>query len=113
MTRTVAPNWEMRSRFIAGLVDGTKISAWWPRRCAANATAAPWLPPDAAIRPASGMFSAARIRLNAPRDLNEPAYCNSSSFRATPWPRPSSPGRVEMIGVRRMYGEMRARAAPI
>ena len=58
---------------------GTKISARCPRARATWATATPWLPPDAATTPAAGT-SAASTRLKAPRGLNEPACCSSSSL---------------------------------
>ena len=80
----------MRSRFIAGLVDGTNTSARCPRRPATWATAAPWLPPEAAMRPAAGT-SARNTRWNAPRGLNEPVCCSSSSFSVTGTGKPSSP----------------------
>ena len=53
-----------------------------PRAAATWATATPWLPPDAATTPAAGT-SAASTRLNAPRGLNEPACCSSSSLRVS------------------------------
>ena len=69
-------------------------SAVRPSARAAYATAAPWLPPDAAITPAGGRSPAARavtMRLNAPRGLKLPACCTSSSFKMTGNPRPNSP----------------------
>ena len=50
---------------------GTKIFAGMPSRRAAQATATPWLPPDAATTPAGGISRVSRLA-NAPRALNDP-----------------------------------------
>ena len=100
----------MRSRFIAGLVDGTKTSARCPSLVATWATAAPWLPPEAATNPAGGT-SARRTRWNAPRGLNEPVCWSSSSLSVTGVARPSSPAAISTTGVVRTYVPIRAAAA--
>ena len=52
-------------------ISGTKIRALIPSLFAANATAAPWLPPEAAATPAAGT-GVDRSVLKAPRALNDP-----------------------------------------
>src|SRR4029453_4800549 len=89
-----------------------KISARWPRMLAANATARPKFPPDAAITPGAGT-SDERSLLNAPRGLNEPVCCMSSSFKVTRQERSKTPGSSSSTGVRRTYGSIRPRAARI
>src|SRR3712207_1524976 len=96
----------------AGLeISGTKMRARTPSRLAAKATAAPWLPPDAAATPAAGTGFDRRV-LKAPLVLNEPACCRNSSFRLTGPSWPNAFGRVQ-TGVRRIWGAMRAWAASI
>jgi hypothetical protein len=84
---------------------GTKIVAGTRRFIAAYATAAPWLPPDAATTPAGGTSRSSRFA-NAPRVLNDPACCNSSSFANSAMleSRPASAGSSARSGVRRTYG---------
>ena len=72
----------MRSILAGEDTVGTKILAGMPSRCAAYATATPWLPPDAAATPAGGTSRSRRF-VNAPRALNEPAHCSCSSLRVT------------------------------
>src|SRR5437762_3627816 len=70
---------------------------------AACATAAPWLPPEAATTPAAGTLRNSRLA-KAPRALNEPDCCSSSSLRTMVMPsRPKSRPSTSTIGVRRMY----------
>ena len=73
----------MRSAFTFGELDGRKISARWPSVRAACATASPKFPPDAAMTPTSGTSEDSSL-LNAPRGLNEPVCCVSSSFKRDP-----------------------------
>ena len=81
---------------------GTKIFAGTFSCIAANATAAPWLPPDAATTPAGGTVCVSRF-VNAPRVLNDPARCSSSSFTTTrACARPKSAPATSTTGVRRM-----------
>ncbi len=91
----------MRSTFAAEEMLGTKIVAVRPSRIAAYATAAPWLPPDAATTPGAGTSRKSRFA-NAPRVLNEPACCMNSSLSVTVAHRsPSSLPRSSIAGVRR------------
>src|SRR5256885_8933311 len=74
--------------------------------CAACATAAPWLPPEAATTPAGGSLRRTRLA-NAPRALNEPDCWRSSSLRTRVIPgRPKSRPSTSTTGVRRMYGRI-------
>ena len=96
---------------MAGAASGTWISAGSARTVAAWATAAAWLPPDAAITPAAGTVLA-RMRLNAPRGLNEPVCWNSSSFRTRSRSEPEGardPGGS--TGVTRTWPAIRSAAA--
>src|ERR1700733_7741625 len=64
----------------------------------------PWLPPDAATTPAGGTSRSSRLA-NAPRALNEPACCRSSSLKSTCTPAtPRSAPSTSMTGVRRTNG---------
>ena len=76
-----APYARMRATFAGDDTVGTKIFAGTPSRIAAYATAAPWLPPDAATTPVGGILRSSKF-VNAPRALNDPECCNSSSFSA-------------------------------
>src|SRR4051812_30115042 len=80
---------------------------------AACATAAPWLPPDAATTPTAGTERRSRLA-NAPRALKEPDCCSSSSLSTsvTP-PRPKSRPSTSTTGVRRMYGRITGSVAAI
>ena len=98
--RTSAPSERIRSAFTFGDVEGTKISARCPRVRAAYATASPKFPPEAAMTPTAGT-SEASILLNAPRVLNEPVCCISSSFSVTRQGSPNAPGSSSSTGVRR------------
>ena len=85
-TRRASPRSpSMRSRFRGDVISGTNTSTGRPRARPAKATAAPWLPPEAATRAAGqpARSASASTRLNAPRGLNEPACWSSSSFRVT------------------------------
>src|SRR5437867_2467758 len=87
---------------------GTKIRAGIFNVIAAKATAAPWLPPDAATTPDFGISRVSRF-VNAPRALNDPARCVNSSLSVTRRPgMPISPPSTSTTGVRRMYGAMTA-----
>src|SRR5205807_1092157 len=81
-----------------------------PRFCAAKATARPWLPPEAATTPAAGISRVRRF-VKAPRALKEPACCSSSSLRTSGTPIPKSAPSTSTMGVRRIYGRMRAYVA--
>jgi hypothetical protein len=77
---------------------------------AAYATAAPWLPPDAATTPAAGTGRRSRL-VNAPRTLNEPDSCVCSSFRVSGnGGRPKSAPVVCSTGVSRIRGAIAAYA---
>src|SRR5215470_9212021 len=78
-------------------------SAW-----AAKATAAPWLPPDAATTPAAGTSRSSRLA-NAPRALNDPACCSCSSLSSSgPAGSPKSARSTLITGVRRTCGAISA-----
>ena len=80
---------------------------------AAYATAAPWLPPEAATTPAAGTSRVSRLA-NAPRALNEPACCSSSSLKLEPAKaRPKSAARTSITGVRRTCGRIRRSTSAI
>src|SRR5713226_2487530 len=80
---------------------------------AACATAAPWLPPEAATTPASGTRRNKRLA-KAPRALNEPDCCRSSSLKTRVMlARPKSPPSTSTIGVRRMCGRITGSVAAI
>src|SRR5450756_2994309 len=72
----------MRSILAGAETVGTKILAGTPSRCAAWATATPWLPPEAATTPASGSSRSSRLA-KVPRVLNDPEHCSCSSLRQT------------------------------
>ena len=76
---------------------------------AAYATASPKFPPEAATTPASGT-SDASILLNAPRGLNDPVCCSSSSFSVSGVSIPNDPAPVSTTGVVRTCPRMRSRA---
>ena len=100
-------------RFAGEATAGTKIFAGTPSFIAAYATAAPWLPPEAATTPAAGTLRISRFA-NAPRGLNEPVCWKSSSLSVSGMgPSPSSSPRTSMIGVRRTCGAIRRCAAAI
>src|SRR6478672_1295596 len=79
---------------------------------AAYATAAPWLPPDAAITPAPGTL-ADNKRLKAPRGLKLPVCCSSSSFSVTGRFIPQSMEFSRMTGVCLTWPPILAAAAAI
>src|SRR5437763_16574728 len=73
------------------------------RSLAAWPTDAAWLPPEAATSPAAGTLRSSRLA-KAPRALNEPDCCSSSSLTTMVTPsRPKSRPSTSTIGVRRMY----------
>src|ERR687898_1622539 len=85
-----------------------------PSRMAANATAAPWLPPEAATTPAAGTLRRSRL-VKASRGLNEPVCWKSSSLRLrdTAGVTPKSDERTSITGVRRTYDSIWRCAARI
>src|SRR5688572_7988250 len=92
---------------------GTKIVARCPVFIAANATAAPWLPPEAATTPAAGISRESRW-LNAPRALNDPACCRNSSLKTRRTSgSPKSAPSTSRTGVRRTNLAMRSAVARI
>src|SRR5215204_3085728 len=100
----------MRAALVGGDVAGTKMVAGTPRRAAAHATAAPWLPPDAATTPAGGI-SRVRSALSAPRGLNEPVCWVCSNLRMIRPATPNSLPRTSRTGVRRTWPARRSAAA--
>src|SRR5690606_12215399 len=111
---TAAPSARSRATFTAGAVSGTNTSAGAPDRDAAYAKASPALPPEAATIPASGSrpsSRAARTWLNAPRALNDPVCCVSSSFSHIRAAGASGAGSTSSSGVLRTRPAMRAAAA--
>src|SRR5438445_2020576 len=80
---------------------------------AACATAAPWLAPQAATTRTAGTCRRRRLA-NAPRALNEPDCCRSSSLNTSVKPgRPKSRPSTSTTGVRRMYGRITGSVAAI
>src|SRR5579859_236614 len=105
MTRS-APQLRIRSIFSGEATVGTKIFAGMLSFCAAKATAAPWLPPEAATTPAFGIFRSSRFA-KAPRALNDPECWRSSSLKTMEnGARPNSPPLDSTTGVRRTRGRM-------
>src|SRR5436190_336384 len=91
----------MRAIFAGEEMVGTKIFAAVFSVIAAKATAVPWLPPDAATTPAAGTSRVSRF-VKAPRVLNDPARCSSSSLNVTRNPAtPTSAPSTSTTGVRR------------
>src|SRR5438270_11828770 len=85
---------------------GTKMRAGTPHARAAKATAAPWLPPEAAATPTLGTWRVSRFA-NAPRDLKEPACCRCSSLKVSGnGRRPKAAALVWTMGVRRRWGQI-------
>src|SRR6266478_340489 len=83
------------------------------RSRAACATAAPWLPPEAATTPAAGTRRRSRFA-KAPRALKEPDCCSSSSLSTSVRPgRPKSRPSTSTMGVKRMCGRISASVAAI
>src|SRR5258708_11853674 len=101
-----APHARIRSILTGEDTVGTKTLAGTPRRIAAYATAAPWLPPEAATTPASGISRSSKL-VNAPRALNDPACwsCSSLSVRGNDERAKSLPSTTR-TGVTRMWGLM-------
>src|SRR5258708_16569687 len=99
----------MRSILAGEHTVGTKILAGMPHRMAAYATAAPWLPPEAATTPTSGISRSSKLE-NAPRVLNDPACWRCSSLtvsgndeRAKSLPSATSTGVTRMWGLMTSY----------
>src|SRR6516164_9764933 len=89
-----------------GAASGTKTRALTPSFCAAKATAAPWLPPEAVAQPAATACRVMRL-WKAPRALNEPVACRHSSLNDSGG-APAIGEAVSRIGVRRIKPRMRA-----
>jgi hypothetical protein len=99
--------------FAGAATVGTKILARMASRIAAYATAAPWFPPEAAATPTSGILRMSKFA-NAPRALNDPECCNSSSFSVIGNPAsPKSPPLTVTTGVTRTYGRITSRTLSI
>src|ERR1700731_2564549 len=92
---------------------GRKILALMPSARAAKATATPWLPPEAAVTPAAGIFRSSRLA-KAPRALNDPECCSSSSLSTSRiGASPKSAPSTTTTGVSRTWPRMRANASVI
>ena len=78
-----------------------------PSAPAASATARAWLPPLTAATPAARCSGVIVSSLwNAPRTLNEPVRCNSSSFTVTGAPSSAdSPGLRHRRGTQHVVGD--------
>src|SRR5690606_33440289 len=112
--RRSAPARRIASAFGLAVPSGTNTMPRIPSRCIAYATAAPWLPLEAATQPARrSASSSVSSRLKAPRSLNEPVCCRFSSLRCTSAPVTSEKYGEESSGVRLIHGPMRAAAAAI
>jgi hypothetical protein len=82
-------------------VEGITTVAATPSSCAASASAIPWLPPLTPTTPAArASADSERILANAPRALNEPVRCNSSSFTVVGTPNSADRPGEGTVGVR-------------
>gem|GEM_PF-3962245 len=114
VTRTVAPAAVATSRAWSGADAGITMVALIPISAAITATAMPWLPPLTATTPAPrSAVPRASSRLAAPRTVNDPVRCNTSSLAVTGTPSRSARPGAGTVGVRRTYGAIRRAAASI
>src|SRR5690349_2232775 len=112
--RTVAPNRSTLARFTAGAFSGITTHARMPRRRAAYASAAPWLPDECVTTPRRAVASSSEnTALQAPRALNAPIFCRCSHLKNSDAPACSSIAVQLITGVRWTNGAMRACAARI
>ena len=106
--RTSPPARLIASTFVVEVPSGTKITPFVSSFDMAKATAAPWLPLEAATQPAARCFGVNESSLlNAPRSLNEPVNWRFSSFRKTFAPVRSLKNEERSRGVSRICGAMR------
>ena len=110
--RTRAPAARQAAAAAAGAAAGITTVAATPSAPAASATARPWLPPLTAATPATRCSGVSVSSLwNAPRTLNEPVRCNSSSFTVTGAPSSADSPGLGTVGVRSTWSAIRCAAA--
>jgi hypothetical protein len=111
---TRAPAARQASAAAAGAAAGITTVAATPSAPAASATARAWLPPLTAATPAARCSGVIVSSLwNAPRTLNEPVRCNSSSFTVTGAPSSADSPGLRTVGVRSTCSAIRSPAAVI
>src|SRR6266545_611721 len=103
-----APCASISAIFAALACSGTKTTARTPRRRAAHAVAAPWLPVDAVTTTSGRLVSSTAT---APRHLNAPSSCSSSRFSQIPSPNfvrhmPANGTPYPQAGARPCYGNV-------
>ncbi len=109
--RTVAPKPRTLATLIAGAFSGITTCAGMPRRDAAYASAAPWLPDECVTTPrAASAADNENTALVAPRALNAPTFCRFSHLKYSTAPAASSSDAECMTGVRWTQGAIRAAA---
>src|SRR5579872_4270397 len=110
MMRAPYPSTARRLKPLA--LSGITTQAAMPRRWAASARAAPWLPEEWVATPfesaASGRLCTALV---APRSLKAPISCRFSHLKKISAPNSASRRGQRITGVRRTWGAMRAAAA--
>ncbi len=112
VSRTDAPACSASSIERAGAVRGMTTVAFTSRAAAITARAIPWLPPLTATTPAARSASPSERSLAvAPRALNEPVRCSSSSFATTGTPSSAVRPGLGTVGVRTTCPAMRCAAA--
>src|SRR6185295_7331024 len=110
--RTAAPRPCTAAFLTSAEFSGITTHAGIPRRAAAQATAAPWLPDECVITPRRASASSSEnTALHAPRALNAPTFCRFSHLKNSFDSAAASSDRLVSIGVRCTCGRMRACAA--
>ena len=110
--RTSAPLALASSTDRAGADSGITTVAATPSAPAASATAMPWLPPLTATTPAARSASDSDVSFaKAPRALNDPVRCSSSSLSVTGTAKCAARPGLGRVGVRSTYGATRSAAA--
>src|ERR1700694_232652 len=112
--RIVPPRLCTESRFTCAALDGITIHAGMPRKRAAQASAAPWLPEECVTTPRfASSAESESTALHAPRALNAATLCRFSHLKKSLEPAAPSSEPLESTGVRWMWGAMRACALRI
>src|SRR6185369_1322720 len=112
--RTVAPRPCTAAFLISAEFSGITTHAGMPRRAAAHATAAPWLPDECVTTPRrASALSSENTALHAPRALNAPTFCRFSHLKNSVASATTSSDRLVSTGVRCTCDRMRACAAYI
>ena len=112
--RIVAPSRATLAIFTRGAFSGITTHAGMPRRRAAYASAAPWLPDEWVTTPRAAMSGAsAKTALVAPRALKAPIFCRFSHLKKSRAPASPSSDDEASTGVRCTCGAIRTAAARI